>query len=106
MPETVEVNICFVSTLQPRRELPNTERGCVLQLHGQPTIISIPDVPKEALVNGVPSAAVLWQAEAVFLERQGEIYPEHHVIAWEAHHQNPNGPLLSQFRVVLPAQED
>lgn len=106
MGATVEVNICFICTIQPRRELPDAARGCVLQLRGRPTLISIADVPEEALVNGVPSAAVLWQAEAMFLDRQKEFYPEHHVIAWEAHYQNPNGPLLSQFRVLLSAQED
>ncbi len=105
MGATVEVSICFICTIQPRQELPDAARGGVLQMHGRPTLISIADVPEEALDNGVPSAAVLWQAEVMFLERQAEFYPEHHVIAWEAHFQNPSGPLLSQFRVLLPAQE-
>jgi hypothetical protein len=42
----------------------------------------------------------------MYLERQEELYPEHRVIAWEAHYRNPNGPILSEFRVLLSAQED
>jgi len=106
MGTTIGVDICFICTIQPKRNLSDPARGVVLQLSGRPTVVSVAEVPEEALVNGVPSAAVLWQAEAMFLERQEELYPEHHVITWEAHYKDHNGPFLSRFEVLLPAQED
>ena len=86
--------------------MPDAMHGPMLQLRGRTTVISVADVPEKEFVNGMPSASVLWQAETIFLQRQAEFFPAHEVIYWEARHQSPDGPLLSQFRVLLPAQED
>jgi len=106
MDGTVEVKIWFICSLQRRRELPDSQASLVIQLHDNATLVSLAGVPKDHLIGGILSPAVLWQAETMFLQRQGQFYPEHNVIAWEAHYHDTNGPLLSRFRVLLSSQED
>lgn len=100
-----EVKIFFICTIQKRLESPDDARGDILQLQGRPTRIHLVDIPEDQIVNGIPSSTVLWQAEGMFLERQDDFYPDHHVIAWEARNQDSKGQLLSQFQLLLPTHE-
>ncbi len=106
MDETIEVKVWFTCTLQPRRDLPSASRDLVIQMQGKPTLVSVANVPKRDCSDAQPSAAVLWQAENVFLQRQERLFPDHYVIGWEARYRDRDGPLLSSFRVLLPAQDD
>jgi hypothetical protein len=104
MDEAIDVDIFFTCIVQPKRELLG-ESSSVIQLAGRPTKVSVARVPEAKLPGGIPSAGVIWQAEAIFLERQEDLYPAHHVISWEAHSGNPAGPVLSRFRLLIPAQD-
>lgn len=102
MDGTIDVDIFFTCIIQRKRERPD-ESDSVIQLPGRPTKVSVAQVPEARLTGGLPSADVIWQAEAMFLERQEDLYPEHHVVSWEAHSENPAGPVLSRFRLLIPA---
>jgi hypothetical protein len=101
----MECKIWFVCTLQKRREQLANEHNFVLQSQ-EFTLITLVGVPRQELTDGLPSAAVVWQAEATFLQRQPDLYPEHNVIAWEARYAERDGVILSRFEVLLPAHED
>jgi len=72
---------------------------------GRPTLVTVEDVPEHEIAKGLPSAAVVWQAETMFLQRQEELYPLHDVVSWEARYLKPDGPILSQFEITMPDQE-
>lgn len=105
-PTPTSMLLWFTCMLQPRKESTLKSRSAVLQISGKPTAVTVEDVPAHCLAKGEPDAAVLWQAESIFLERQEYFYPDHHVVAWEARHNDGAGKLLSRYRVLLSAHDN
>lgn len=98
-------SVWFAFTLQPRRD-PGRKQVGVIQLAGEPLLVTVQDVPRSEVVDGRLSQAVLWRAEETFLECVEERHPAHDVIAWEARVGGADGPPLSSFRNLLPSHQD
>ncbi len=56
-------------------------------------------VPIDEVASGLPSAHVVELAERDFLGRIDDLFPEHHVLVWEARWASLNGPALSRYEV-------
>jgi len=104
--DTVDIKVWFVCTLQQRREYSRSAYGAVVQLRNQYTLVTVNGVPSSELASGLPSATVIWQAEAIFLQLQEDLYLGYEIVTWETRYDDRNGVVLSRFQVLLPAEED
>lgn len=104
MDGTIDVDVFFTCIIQRKREFIG-EIDTVIQLPGRPTKVTVAKVPEARLTGSFPSAVVIWQAEAMFMARQEDLYPDHHIVSWEAHGESFVGPVLSRFRLLISAQD-
>lgn len=104
MDGTIDVDVFFTCIIQRKRELPG-ENDAIIQLSGQPMKVTVANIPEARLTGSLPSADVIWQAETMFMTRQEDLYPDHHIVSWEAHGESFVGPILSRFRLLISGQD-
>jgi len=98
-PETVEVSIWFVCSIE-RRRIFGEDTGTIEQEHGRTHPVHINDVPFTEFIDGRPNASVLGLAEYEFIRGLGEIFPDHDVLVWEARLGSRVGPTLSRCEML------
>lgn len=103
--DTVTARAWFIFTLQPRRE-PGSKHTSIVQMTADPMLVTMDGVPAPEVAAGWPSQRLLWEIEDAFAEAAEDQYPGYDVICWEGRWNDPQGPLLSSFRDLLPADGD
>jgi len=104
MDGTIDVDVFFTCIIQRKRESLG-ESDTIIRLSGRPMKVTIAKIPEARLTGSLPSADVIWQAEAMFMARQEDLYPDHHIVSWEARGGSFVGPVLSRFRLLISAQD-
>jgi hypothetical protein len=88
--------------LEQARRLYGGSRKTVIQKHDQIKAVQFEDIPGTRSGSGHPSSDLLSTAEQHFLQWAIDELDED-VIGWECRLDNAAGPLLSKFRVIMPA---